>query len=54
MSKINFRASKTKGETTGRVVQDGKTAKPPINVAGVLVLLIAGVTLAAAVGMVFK
>lgn len=45
--------SKTKGPTTGRVVQDGKT-KPPINVAGVLLLLIGGMTLAAAVGMVFK
>lgn len=51
---IQFRAAKTKGETTGRVVQDGKTAPPPINVAGVLLLLIAGMTLVAAGGMVFK
>lgn len=50
---INFRASKAKGPTTGRVVQSGQT-KPPINVAGVLLLLIGGMTLVAAFGMVFK
>ena len=42
MSKINFRAAKTKGPTTGRVVQDGKTAQKTTNTLTVALLTMAG------------